>query len=402
MKKRMSIISPFKDVGGRELETGFIAQSLNDSNYCSQIISTTNFTLDSQIFDFNIKGSIVSINLLICKKYLWFRILAWFSYLKSNRKYQLHNYTSNSLARKFGYNKYALKILKGIVSESDVVVLCMQIGSAYAKEIVEYAHSIHTPVVMRTTSKIPDLDKSQELWLEKVSLFIHHSEINASRLASLSTHNYAIIDQCVYQEEMMLQIEPVKKCKSLLYIGRLSSEKGILELVNYFKKINYPLSLTIIGYGPLYNQINEISNTMDNLDVLGHINQIDLINYIQASDALIIPSYEEAGPLVGLEAMASARLIISTSTGAMPERLRNASNQFWFDITDIESLKVVFNKINLLSSDQIKNIAVENRTIYLQDYKSEVISDLYRKTIFSLLKDELEIKKNKNMIYDAD
>ena len=33
MKRRISIIGPIGDVGGRELETGLIAETLSDSKY---------------------------------------------------------------------------------------------------------------------------------------------------------------------------------------------------------------------------------------------------------------------------------------------------------------------------------------------------------------------------------
>ena len=386
MKVRISIIGPIGDIGGRELETGFIAESLANETSEVSIISTANFTKESQLFDFVSHDDAISLNQTIYNKNLWFRCLSWLAYLKSGRKKPLFEYVSNAIAKKTGYNKYAIDTLKGLVDKSDIIVFCAQVTSTYVKELVNYAYAEGILTVIRTSGTIKPINTDQKNWLEKVSKFIHHSETNASSLSALSNHNYAIIDQCTFKEEQMLQIEPTNKCNTLLYLGRLSNEKGILELVTYYKSSKIALELKIIGDGPLFKKVEELSSTSPNIQLLGYKNQDAIIEHITSSDCIIIPSHEESGPLVGLEAMASARLVISTKVGAMPHRLKEATKQFWLDINNLNTLSDNLDKIKELSADEIKAIAEQNREIYLSNYAQTIIESQYKKTIFNLVK----------------
>ncbi|WP_299367888.1 glycosyltransferase family 4 protein [Winogradskyella sp.] len=386
MKYKVLILGPIGDIGGRELETGFIARALCNDESEVNIVSTINFTGKSQLFDFVSRNNAMHLNQIIYNRSLWFRCLTWLAYIKSKKKKPRLSYVSNALAKKTGYHTYAVNTLKDFVEKSDVVIFCAQVSSAYVKEITDYASVLGIPTVMRTSSTIPSISANEKIWLEKITLFIHHSESNASRLGELSNHNYTIIDQCTFKEKQMLQIKPTTKCDTLLYIGRLSKEKGILELVNHYKDLKIPLQLKIIGDGPLFNEISDIIKTLPHIHLLGYQSQDNIVDFIKGTDAIIIPSHEESGPLVALEAMASARLVVSTKVGAMPYRLKGATNQFWFDINDANTLTDVLNKIKELTPDEVKNIAQQNREVYLSNYAQSIIESQYKKTIFSLAK----------------
>ena len=101
MKQRLLIIGPLGDIGGRELETGFIADTFSEV-YNIKIFSTGNLTSKSQIFDFVSQDQVMTLNGKILKKSPWFRALSYLSYLKSSKKKPLVNYTSNSLSKKNG------------------------------------------------------------------------------------------------------------------------------------------------------------------------------------------------------------------------------------------------------------------------------------------------------------
>ena len=385
MKQKLLIIGPIGDIGGRELETGFIASTLQD-NFEVKILSTIILTSKSQIYDFVHKDKVIPVNRLIFNKSFWYKFLAFFSWLKSSCNHSIVNYTNNNLAKKTGYRNYALKQIKREIDYNDTVFLCAQISSQYIKEVVEYSKSQNKAIFFRTSSEIKNSDKNHKSWLQKVDMFIHHSLSNAKRLEFLDSYNFEIIDQCTFKEEDMLQIEPTSKFKTLLYIGRLSSEKGVLELVQFFKKSNSNLVLKIIGDGILLGQLKNEGIGLENIQLLGYLTQEEIIKHIELSDAIVIPSFEESGPLVGLEAMASARIVISTKVGAMPNRLKNSKNEFWFNINDAQSFENVLGNISRLSASEIREVAKSNRQIYLNNYKISMIKSQYKNTIFKLLK----------------
>lgn len=112
----------------------------------------------------------------------------------------------------------------------------------------------------------------------------------------------------------------------LLYVGRFESLKGIttlLEAMTYLK--NHPrLRLVIVGgdgHGTPESQ--SLKQKAKNLGMdkriifAGQIKQKNLPPYYSAADALVIPSHYESFGLVGLEALACGRPVVSTPVGAI-------------------------------------------------------------------------------------
>lgn len=385
MKQNLLIIGPIGNIGGRELETGFIAKTLGDS-FNVDLCSTIHLTPQSQVYDFITEDQVHPINQLVYDKSIWFRFLAFLSYIKSSRTTSVMGNIGNSFAKKTGFKNYALNVIKDAINQNDIILICAQISSACIEEVVDYTSSKGKPIIFRTSSEIKKTDIEQSVWLEKVNLFIHHSVSNAKRLSALNSYNFEIIDQCTFKESKMLQIEPTSKFTRLLYIGRLSSEKGVLELIQFFKKLKTHLVLDIIGDGILLEKLKKETRELKNINILGFLSQDQIIQELSNNDALIISSFEESGPLVGLEAMASARLVISTKVGAMPNRLEGTKNQFWFDIKDIKSFEDIIGYLSRLSRAEIQDIANSNRERYLENYTMANIKNQYKNAIFKLLK----------------
>lgn len=389
MKQKLLIIGPLGDIGGRELETGFISDTLSE-DYNIKIFSTGNLSSKSQIFDFVSKEQVVTLNETMFRTSLWFRILSYLSYFKAGKKESVINYVSNNLAKKTGYRSFAISHIKQAIEDVDIIIICAQISSNYVQEIVEFSNLKNKPIVLRTSNTIRESDVKNNNWLNGIDLYIHHSLSNAKRLSSLKNHNYVLIDQCTFKEAEMLKIKPSNAFKSLLYVGRLSHEKGIKELVHIFKNHTIDLDLKIIGDGDLFKTLNSSCSHIDNIQLLGYLNQNEIIEHIKKADAIVIPSHEESGPLVGLEGMASARLILSTKVGAMPSRLEDSENQFWFNVNEPQTFLKAIETIKNLSPSKIEHIAEGNRLKYLKKYKMSLIKSQYKNTIFNLNKDTLQ------------
>ena len=110
-KSHLLIIGPIGDIGGRELETGFIAHTLKEE-FVVKVLSTSHLTSNSQIFDFISKREVKSLDALIFKNSMWYRFLALISYYKSSRSRSILQFVNNSLSKKTGYRDFALKQIK--------------------------------------------------------------------------------------------------------------------------------------------------------------------------------------------------------------------------------------------------------------------------------------------------
>ena len=118
----------------------------------------------------------------------------------------------------------------------------------------------------------------------------------------------------------------------IVYIGRLTKEKGILQLIQAIKQINdIPnLRLMIIGASAYGKDIHpthfikqlELESTpiRDRVVFTGFIDYEQMPSYLKTANVAVIPSiWEEPFGLTVVEAMAAGLPLITTRSGGIPE-----------------------------------------------------------------------------------
>jgi glycosyltransferase involved in cell wall biosynthesis len=95
---------------------------------------------------------------------------------------------------------------------------------------------------------------------------------------------------------------------NILYVGRLSKEKGILDLVRAYKNIaNYKTNLIIVGALPEDLLLPEIKSILQgtNHQIINWIdNEKELSQYYQQASLVVLPSHYDSFNMVGIEALA--------------------------------------------------------------------------------------------------
>lgn len=108
---------------------------------------------------------------------------------------------------------------------------------------------------------------------------------------------------------------------SFLYLGRLSKEKGVLNLVKAWENINNS-ELLIAGNGPQKSEIEAFINSksISNIKLLGFLNQNELKKIVRKSKFIIVPStcYEH-NPMAVIEAYAEGIPVIGSELGGITE-----------------------------------------------------------------------------------
>lgn len=370
------IIGPIGDFGGRQLEVGLIAESLKD-NAEVMICSTGNLTNDSQIFDYVNFNQVVTLNKLVYNNNLAVRVSTRISWLRNKRKLPISFYVPNKLNKKlFNLDRKIKCQIEFCVKKVDIVIICAQLTSNHINTIILSAYEFNIPVFFRTTGTIKKICENQYGYLEKISKFIHHSEINATNLNVQLKLPYVVIDQCAINERKLLDLK-IKVSNPLKYgfLGRFSKEKGLLELIDFFCETNYPFYLA--GDGPLKNSVLDKIKNNENCNYVGLVSADRVHTFFKQIDVLIISSHEESGPLVGLEAMAAGKVIISTKVGAMEERLRHKES-FWFDIDDFQTLSFCIEKLRQMEENELLRIMEGMRDTYIEKYRQEILMEKYR------------------------
>lgn len=117
----------------------------------------------------------------------------------------------------------------------------------------------------------------------------------------------------------------------LLFCGRISQEKGVLQLVKAFRKIAMTKNIKLVIAGSAktgetitddytQNVFSEVEKIKENVVITGYIDNQDMPKYYQMADVIVLPSTgEDPAPLTVFEAMASGRPIITTYSGGIPE-----------------------------------------------------------------------------------
>jgi len=102
------------------------------------------------------------------------------------------------------------------------------------------------------------------------------------------------------------------KCICIGYLGRLSPEKNIINMIKAVRALESEnIQLKIAGSGPLYKRVKKMED--ERIKVLGYVE--DAASFYRSLDVFVLPSKLEAQPIVLLEAMASGLPIIATDVG---------------------------------------------------------------------------------------
>ncbi|CAB1070642.1 D-inositol-3-phosphate glycosyltransferase (EC [Olavius algarvensis Delta 1 endosymbiont] len=117
----------------------------------------------------------------------------------------------------------------------------------------------------------------------------------------------------------------------LLYVGRFESIKGLnvlLKAMTYLDA-NQRLRLVVVGGDdnstPEFRTLAQATRDWgigEKVNFIGRVDQQNLPTYYGAADVLVLPSYSESFGMVGLEALACGRPVVTTPVGAVDRLVR--------------------------------------------------------------------------------
>lgn len=164
-----------------------------------------------------------------------------------------------------------------------------------------------------------------------------------------------------------------KKGEYFLYIGRFSSEKGIISLLKAWKKSKSGQMLKLAGEGILLNDVKEFikENKIINVEVCGFKEGTELEQLINNASFVIVPSeWYENNPLSIIEAYANGKPVIASNVGGIPEIVIENKTGFLFSMANIDLLSQAIDKGSKLSNEDY-SIMSENARKFAEDKFSE-------------------------------
>ena len=130
-----------------------------------------------------------------------------------------------------------------------------------------------------------------------------------------------------------------------LFVGRLSSEKGVSKLIEAAKNLPQ-IDFSIIGDGPLKNFVVDAAKAHKNIKYLGFQNKEFIIEQLKKSRALIFPSlWYEGFPMTILEAFSCGTPVLASDLGGPREIISNEKNGLLFNYKDPSDLVKTIKRI---------------------------------------------------------
>ena len=152
----------------------------------------------------------------------------------------------------------------------------------------------------------------------------------------------------------ILDKHDVKAGNYVLFMGRLSIFKGVQYLIQAFRNVKEKgcsnLKLVIAGSGNFEDYLRTFARGMKDIVFVGHVNSVSVKKTLyKNSFAVVVPSLYEAFPMVILEAMACAKVIIASEVGDVSCLVEHGKTGFLVKPGDAASLAKY---IRILHNDQ--------------------------------------------------
>jgi glycosyltransferase involved in cell wall biosynthesis len=123
----------------------------------------------------------------------------------------------------------------------------------------------------------------------------------------------------------------------IIFVGRLSADKGVLSLLEAWQSLSSRPPLTIIGDGPLRTAVESVTNEIDGIEFHQSLPHSEVLRRIQHADLLAAPAmwHEPFGRTV-MEALACSTPVLATDRGAAQELIGPAG---WICEPNVESIR---------------------------------------------------------------
>jgi len=192
------------------------------------------------------------------------------------------------------------------------------------------------------------------------STFVFGSEL----YSEYSKHGATYKINPLIEEDSIIKVrrnDKTNKTMKILFVGRLSNEKGVLELIEASKILisrDAKFELKIAGHGPLEKKLTQHLCTQELKNIITFVGRLspgrEVLNHIDSADLLIVPSKTEGVPRVIAESLSRDVPVLSTDVGGIRDAFADA-----IDYLDGGSPEQIANGIQKIISNQ-ESIALKS------------------------------------------
>jgi glycosyltransferase involved in cell wall biosynthesis len=156
-----------------------------------------------------------------------------------------------------------------------------------------------------------------------------------------------------------------------LFVGRLSEEKGVVELAEAARG----LPLVVVGDGPLRERVPE---------AVGFVPPGEVEAYLDRAAVVVCPSRREGYGVVARQAMAHGRPVVATAVGGLAEAVVGGETGLLVEPGDADALRSAIERL-LGDADLRARLGAAGREralgLYARDVAARAMLDVYEATL---------------------
>ena len=183
----------------------------------------------------------------------------------------------------------------------------------------------------------------------------------------------------------------ISKDRSILFLGRLTNNKGLSDLLNAMKLVIplYPnCQLVLGGDGEMafFKDLTMKLGLSANVKFLGWVEGAEKTKLLSSSSIFVLPSYAEGFPVGIVEAMAHRMAIIATSVGGVTDAITSGTEGILISPGDVNGLaKELIRLLNSKIECEVFGEAAYNK--FIDSFSSEKILKQWQQIYEDLLSD---------------
>jgi glycosyltransferase involved in cell wall biosynthesis len=178
-------------------------------------------------------------------------------------------------------------------------------------------------------------------WTKYVDRFIALSEFSKNKFIDMGIPPARISVKFNFLLDDPRYVSSASKPRDyMVFVGRLTEEKGILTILNAWMEYDIKIPLKIAGDGPLAPEVSRISALSPFIEYLGYLGNDDALNMIRNSCAALFPAlWYECCPLAIIESFACGVPAIASRLGAMEEMVNHGRTGLLYEPGDALALR---------------------------------------------------------------
>lgn len=181
------------------------------------------------------------------------------------------------------------------------------------------------------------------------------------------------------------EVPDTRRGKYVLFLGRLSPEKGIGTLLKAAEMVP-EVDIHIAGDGPLRTEVEK--SGLPNVTYKGYLSGLQLQHEIEGCSFVAVPSeWQENNPLSVIESNAAGKPVIAAEIGGIPEIVVEGLTGFLFTSGDVDGLASMLRRQASMTdgayAQMSANAFVFARENFSPDRHYATLMEIYREAIMA-------------------